>query len=121
MSSSASLSIRTYHRGHDFRGEIKPYHWALFIRCSDHGLMKSYVHQLRGCPGAFYYPGVDDGLDLVDSHTLNNELEIGAIPISEIGQLEERLRTISIDLYESTTWNCQDWAMEAVKILTAGG
>ncbi|KAK6508430.1 hypothetical protein TWF506_010522 [Arthrobotrys conoides] len=52
---SHSLYIVTYDRGtHWDTGLVKAYHWAFLIELSPSTGLK---HQLRGMPGAYYYPG----------------------------------------------------------------
>ncbi|KAK6527031.1 hypothetical protein TWF281_010226 [Arthrobotrys megalospora] len=52
---SHSLYITTYDRGtHWETGRVKAYHWAFLIDLSPSAGIK---HQLRGMPGAYYYPG----------------------------------------------------------------
>ncbi|KAK6512336.1 hypothetical protein TWF481_001224 [Arthrobotrys musiformis] len=52
---SHSLYIITYDRGtHWETGAVKAYHWTFMIELSATTGLK---HQLRGMPGAYYYPG----------------------------------------------------------------
>ncbi|RVD86361.1 uncharacterized protein DFL_004641 [Arthrobotrys flagrans] len=52
---SHSLYIITYDRGtHWETGLVKAYHWTFLIELSPSTGLK---HQLRGTPGAYYYPG----------------------------------------------------------------
>ncbi|RDB26067.1 hypothetical protein Hypma_006482 [Hypsizygus marmoreus] len=113
MSSTSSLYICTYNRGRDMYGKVKPYHWMIFV-LTDPATMDGHVHQLRGSPGTFYYPGVES-VRLDRSVNLVHEVEIGAIPSSELGKIEEFLHNIPIVTDESSDWNCQDWTIAGLQ------
>ncbi|KAF1824366.1 uncharacterized protein K489DRAFT_378776 [Dissoconium aciculare CBS 342.82] len=113
------IYLVTYDRGtYDLTGQTRPYHWSYFIQLpgSSTGQQRPGIaHQLRGMPGSFHYPG-PEALDL--SKTLpapNQELEIGEIDADELDRVHEILAMVSIDLGESTKWNCQNWSLEGLE------
>ncbi|KAI0071767.1 hypothetical protein K474DRAFT_1668665 [Panus rudis PR-1116 ss-1] len=119
---SYDLYLVTYGRGYDWRdGATKPYHWSYYIEtCPSNPMRAGLAHQLRGMPGAFYYRGAEQ-VDLKATKRIKATLQVGEIPKDKLDAVEPLLRKVKIDLDESTTWNCQAWALDAFKLMEAQG
>lgn len=117
-----ALSIVTYDRGErwDEPSKKKPYHWAFFLQTtSAPGVGNAY--QLRGMPGAFYYPGEESGVDLSKSAPKNGELEIGSVSQEDLGKFKAILEAVAVVKDESSKWNCQSWCIAALDKLREAG
>lgn len=113
----ASLYLLTFDRGYDFQQRKKPYHWAFLIEDKDINI----IHQLRGVPGNYNYPGVEEFSTIEFPNPLLHKVEVGEIPKGEVDTLEGLFGKIAVDLDESTDWNCQSWAKEAYEIMKGKG
>jgi hypothetical protein len=51
---------------------------------------------------------------LASTGPLNGEPEIGEVDADRADRIQEILSKVSIDLDESTSWNCQNWALEGL-------
>jgi hypothetical protein len=78
------------------------------------------AHQLRGMPGGFYYRG-PEAASLKRSTALKETLEIGQVPNNKLDRITELFRSVEIVKDETSTWNCQDWSLDALMTLQAEG
>ncbi|RMD43303.1 hypothetical protein DV735_g1790, partial [Chaetothyriales sp. CBS 134920] len=114
--------VAAYDRGrHGLSGTIQPYHWTYFIQLNVQGKENNGIaHQLRGMPGGFYYQGPEN-VDLWKSQRLKHELEIGEVDSSQLDEVHRILSAVHIEKNESSTWNCQDWAVSGLDGLKKAG
>jgi hypothetical protein len=115
MPSPFPIFINAYYRGTDaVTKKTKPYHWSFTIVRDSKD--KMITHQLRGMPGAFYYPGAE--IDPYDRTSIKKaELEIGTISEDKFNQVEPVLRMIEVVKDKNVSWNCQNWCLEAIEKL----
>ena len=100
-------------------GTPKPYHWSFFIQKELRGTTNLGIeYQLRGMPGAFYYPGPED-VDLANSASVKEELQIGKVDAAKLDLVHQRLKECRIETVESSGWNCQHWTLEGLEMLRA--
>ncbi|KAI0071751.1 hypothetical protein K474DRAFT_1630077 [Panus rudis PR-1116 ss-1] len=119
---SYDLYIVAYDRGKDWRdGRTKPYHWSFFIETETFSLTVGIAHQLRGMPGGFYYKGAERADLREPEQPIKTTVQIGQIPKSEVDEVEPLLKTVPIDLDETTSWNCQNWAGSALALMEKRG
>jgi hypothetical protein len=113
-----TLYIVTYDRGtYDLTGKTKPYHWSYFLQPDDTqkaSERSGTAYQLHGMPGSFNYQGPEQVPNLAQTGPLNGELEIGEVDSERVERIHEILSKVPIDLDESTSWNCQNWALEGL-------
>jgi hypothetical protein len=119
---SYTLYLITYDRGTYLKtGTPKPYHWSFFIQRELKGTTNLGIeYQLRGMPGAFYYPGPED-VNLTKSASVKEELQIGEVVAAKLDLVHQRLKECRIETVESSGWNCQDWTLEGLEKLRAEG
>ena len=81
------------------------------------------VHQLRGMPGGFHYPGAEpvSKISSFGPGRMEDMVEIGEIPNEDVASIEGLLRQIDIIKDESSDWNCQDWTEVACVLLKGKG
>jgi hypothetical protein len=110
-----TLYLCTYTRGnHPTTGKVQPYHWVFFIAIQTReGERTGIAHQLRGMPGAFYYPGPED-VGLGKSEPPKDMIEIGEVDDADLDKVHRILEEVWIDKFESSGWNCQDWSLDAL-------
>jgi hypothetical protein len=109
-----TIYLVTYDCGqHGLTGATQPCHWSYFTQTDikKSGESSGIAHQLHGMPGSFNYQGPEEVPNLAKSGPLNGELEIGEIDADRLDRVHDILSKVSIDLDESTRWNCQNWAL----------
>lgn len=118
-----TLYIATYDRGqYPITGKTKPYHWLYFIQTeAQNGKRQGVVHQLRGMPGGFYYPGPEEVEDLTDFGASREILEVGEVDTMLMHRFHEIMRDVPINKVEHSGWNCQNWTLEGFENLREDG
>jgi hypothetical protein len=74
-------------------------------------------------PGGFYYPGTEEttGVSNFGPGSMEEIVEIGAIPQDSVDAVEGILKQLEIVKDESAEWNCQSWTEAAFAVLKEKG
>lgn len=99
-----TIYIIIYDRGTNWKtGEVKPFHWAIFIQTNASGGKKEGIaHQLRGMIGGYYYPGPEI-VDLNKSARKKQEFEVGEVDEAKLNEIRECLTEVHIEKNESSS------------------
>lgn len=117
------LCVSHYYRGKDANNEIKPFHRAIFVitdtsKDTPHGTVLQVIH---GRPIFEYMTKADTDITLRQMERYSGKIKIGEVQKSDLGAIEEILRSVDVVRDINSDWNCQAWTRDGVKKLAERG